>query len=869
VTPLGPQRQRPPVGPQSSNQGTIEGYVYWDTNAVQHNPPLVCSGLAVTVSVGTPPSGPTPTFEQFKPLGTYNNLTYMNNVGALGVCAYAIKQVPIGQDLQVQVSVTPSTFSPVVMPVTPPTANNPNGPIKIVSGKCNNLPPAVPSASTLGSHWWTCGDYAYNVNFVLQASGATQLISASGGSGALQPGSGGAQAAKNSGTGGAPLLNGPGRTTLLNGPGSTLSSTQPGPPGTTPQASSGAVPGNRGRSSPGFIDPNRPTYQSGGGSAQTLTNSDVIKMVKAGIPESVIVSSVQSATKQFDFSNDSCRALQQANVSSIIVVAMGDGSVRPCPEITGAGGVNGSGFTDPNRESITDVTNRGTSITPMPGSKGELNPQPLPPRTAAGTGTAAPGAKIPVTREQMLARLKKPSPGSRAALTPVKIASPKALKKLTNPRLAEQNASIIAALEQQRHAAETETSAMKASTRTIASAASARAPAITANLQGNALQGPGPQQIQSSGTLSSQITHAPFFNGIVLVCAQDPTPRIVAVNGGQGHGTIFTPEAKYNLYSIVGCSFGPSRAGNSAYISAGTSFKANLNIDYWGENGITAHLDPWLAGVLDHDDVTLVVSPATGQPIQQPGFKFYAARGMPRVPDKTPMEVPLAFNSIPQSGVKPSSVTDVQVGLDGLPSNATSAFPSFSFKGNPVAGWLFRYAYGHDDSGNFLRDFDPNSSAQTYDCWINGFVAQQAPQQIACSTYFIEKVNTWANNLWGPLGADQWNLPLRPEFAISSYDLYYEDTDPSQICGAWDDSSKDSGHVGNWDFNLTAPNQISVSWQLYWCFDQEAWPFNRLNAMRQSAYALAVWVWGPRCVDPFTDQPDTACMFTVKKRLGG
>ena len=603
----------------------------------------------------------------------------------------------------------------------------------------------------------------------------------------------------------------------------------------------------------------------------------------------------------FDVNFEIAKAAQSLSSSAGVQRGTGGAQVSKGPVgttlLTGAGKpalLNGPGSTPPQEQSATGTQsqpssgmlldnnvqgnsgNGGTRQTSTrntygstPGNKAELNPQPFPPRTATSAGTATPGTKAGLTREQMLASLKKPSPGSRAAVTPMKVAALKALKKATNPRLAEHNASIIAVLEQQRGAAEQESAAMKAGTPGIASAGSARTPVLSANLQGNTAQGLGPQKVQSSGTFSSQISHAPAFNGIVLLCSNDPTTRIVQVNGGQGHGTIFTPEEKYNLYTIVGCSFGPSRTGNKAYIFEG-SFKANLNIDSWSDNGITAHLDPWLAGVVDQDNVTLVVAPAVGRGTQQSGFKFYAARGMPRIPDKTAEEVPLAYNSVQQSYVKLSSVTDVQNGWDSVPSNATSAFASFSFQGTPVAGWAFRYAYGHDDSGNFLREFDPTTTLLDYYCWINGDAQHEVggTAQDPCSTYFT-KINHWTANLWGPIGADQWTLPIRSDFVISSYNLYYDDTDASQICGAFDDSSKDSGHVGKWDFNLTGADQIQVSWPLYWCFDQEAWPFNRLNGQRQSAYGLAVWVWGPRCVDPYTDKPDQPCMNKVKKIYGG
>jgi hypothetical protein len=106
-----------------------------------------------------------------------------------------------------------------------------------------------------------------------------------------------------------------------------------------------------------------------------------------------------------------------------------------------------------------------------------------------------------------------------------------------------------------------------------------------------------------------------------------------------------------------------------------------------------------------------------------------------------------------------------------------------------------------------------------------------------------------------------------PGFVISTYNLYYEDTDPTQLCGSWDDYTKNSGLLLNWDFNLTAPTQISVTWPLYWCRDTELPPSGRTNEQKQSAYGLAVWVLGPRCVDPWTGQKNQSCMNIVKQTL--
>ena len=836
----GSSPQHSPGEHPESVAGSIEGFVYWDVQKVSHVPANSCNGLAITVSVGSSSGGP---LTAYTPLGTLsNNFKYIGQVreflaggkiNVYDVCAYAYDKVPVGPSLQVRLTVTQATaFSSGTTPQFEIL-----GPITIINGKCNMLPRIMdPTFSDLGAHWGSCQDMAYNVNFAMLRPGALGARAPAPGNvrGATNSASPGSALLKDAGTAGTPMLSSsPQGGMLTSGVGAATQS----------PSTAGAVQQNPAQASPAVTDRSHPT--SAGteriASRQTLTNADVTRMMEAGVAESVIISLIRSARKNFDFSPAGCQALQRARVSVGVLAAMGDDAARrPC-----------------------------TSV---------------PPGNTVGQGN-----EIQQCQTMCVARCNRSPNGNRTdcaktcndrcSVTRPPVAQfslPKSTRKLTNPRLAEYDSEIVAVLQQQRQTAERDSAEISSVARSVAESITARTANSVALKTSSPVQPLGPETVQDvHRNLGSAITTLPHLNTIVLICSKDPTPRVIQVSGGQSH-TVFTPEAKYNPYTIMGCGFGPSRTGNSAYITSGSGFKATLNIDSWSDNGITAHLDPWLAGVLDQD-VTLVVAPALVRAIQQPGFKFYATRGMPNAQDGTAEEVPLAYNSLPQSAVGLSSVTDVQAGWDSLPSNATSAFPSFSFQGNPVAGWVFRYAYGHDDDGEVFNDFDPTKTVGNYECWINGQKGyeftdvignQIIAQEDDCLPYFA-RANTWTNNLWGPFGADQWNIPLRSEFAISSYQLYYQDTDPSQICGAWDDSSKDSGHLGNWDFNLTGPNQISVSYQLYWCFDQEAWPFNRVNGQRQSAYGLAVWVWGPRCVDPITSQPDQSCINTVRQRLGG
>jgi microsomal dipeptidase-like Zn-dependent dipeptidase len=253
MTAPGPRRQQPAGGqrPQTANpgvatapspvvarvaaQGTIVGYVYWDTKSVTHTPANNCNGLGAAVSVGTPPQGSS-TFEQFKLLGTYHNFTYMGNVGSLAVCQYSVQQVPTGQDLQVQINYKQPSFTPAVLPTMPPTANNPNSPINISGGACNKLPPSVPSASVLGSGWWTCGNNAYNVNFVLQPATAGNMTGGAGQASLLS----GAPQGANTGQSSAGLLGNSNQSR-----GMLLSARSPAPAATPTQMGTptGAVPG--------------------------------------------------------------------------------------------------------------------------------------------------------------------------------------------------------------------------------------------------------------------------------------------------------------------------------------------------------------------------------------------------------------------------------------------------------------------------------------------------------------------------------------------------------------------------------------------------------------------------------------------------
>lgn len=248
----GQTQQRPPAGrarnaasalskPQPPKpapaSGRVEGFVYWDANAIAHKPAASCSGLAITVSVASSSGGP---LEAYTPLTTLsNNFKYVGQVKSFlaggkvlvyDVCAYGYDHVPVGTDLHVQLAVTQSAaFSPIAAPQVAIL-----GPIKIINAKCNMLPRITnPTAGDLTGHWGTCQNMAYDVNFPMQAS--AHLLGSGGGSGGLLSGSASAPSERNPGPAGGPLLKNPGPngTPLLKNPGPIGIPTlkQPGPQG--------------------------------------------------------------------------------------------------------------------------------------------------------------------------------------------------------------------------------------------------------------------------------------------------------------------------------------------------------------------------------------------------------------------------------------------------------------------------------------------------------------------------------------------------------------------------------------------------------------------------------------------------------------
>jgi len=130
-----------------------------------------------------------------------------------------------------------------------------------------------------------------------------------------------------------------------------------------------------------------------------------------------------------------------------------------------------------------------------------------------------------------------------------------------------------------------------------------------------------------SGSNNSKIGALPSnaSGNMALTCSTNPTMRILNVAGSPAPA-VFTPLIAYDLYTVAGCSFGTAGPDAKAYIYKGGAFREDFQIQEWHDNWIKLSLDPKISGVLDQDDVTLVIQRADGTQASKGAFKFHAVR---------------------------------------------------------------------------------------------------------------------------------------------------------------------------------------------------------------------------------------------------
>lgn len=331
-----------------------------------------------------------------------------------------------------------------------------------------------------------------------------------------------------------------------------------------------------------------------------LTNADVIKMVKGGVPESAIVASIRSGPGAFDLSNGAKAALFAAG---------GKNRVSEMTEIWEAmiaKATNGRGGDDADEMNPQPYPPRGKTTTP--GSVGQSGVDP------AITQKLPPGAKVHLLTEDEFQKLVAKSPGA-----PPKGTESSAVK---NPNASPQGSSVLTALAKQRQAADADVLQIKA----VRASGLMQTMSSTAPMGQASMANSAPQRVEgkpaASGTSQYARMPAPMVNGCYAISKGQVTIGNVT---GQSHTVTFTPISQYNLYTIHGCNFGDANPGAKVWIY-GLGFHADFAIEEWMDDSIVVKLGENISGVADQDNLHLVVHRADGKEAQADGFKFYAAR---------------------------------------------------------------------------------------------------------------------------------------------------------------------------------------------------------------------------------------------------
>jgi hypothetical protein len=416
---------------------------------------------------------------------------------------------------------------------------------------------------------------------------------------------------------------------------------------------------------------------------------------------------------------------------------------------------------------------------------------------AAGSALAQVKTTVPLTGTAQKAA----APNFRRRVPPppnkLKFGPPRSGPKVTNPLAAQRTMSINSMLLSQRQAANTEAMKLRSS-RPGSSTMLNPQPLPPRNTPQMSMPKPGslgPSKTMSSSTAASQIGQKPLMNLTAVTCANQPGMRILNVSGSSFPAT-FTPIQQYNFYTISGCSFGNIGPNAKVYIYKGSTFREQFKIEEWHDNWINLSLNPNLTGLLDQDNLTLVVQRADGQQASKGGYKFYAAREKRML-----VEIPRRIFS-----------------LDRF---------------NPVNMSAWRDTY--------------NSPASQTDGY--GFNGMSVEVQWNENQNFMSGPSDTANAPHG--GTDIYDFgKLQPGFVPTDASLRWQDTD----CSA------DSGTLvtsGTFNLRWQSGNQLWVDWQGQNCRNVQCGGAFQGDCfgVPLSSYGLDVWVEGPRDVDPWTGLP--------------
>lgn len=280
-----------------------------------------------------------------------------------------------------------------------------------------------------------------------------------------------------------------------------------------------------------------------------------------------------------------------------------------------------------------------------------------------------------------------------------------------------------------------------------------------------------------------------------------PQPNVSTISGFAT--VVFTPIPLFNPYTIKGCGFG-NQMGNVYLTGPFYAGKIKLTVQTsaggrgapprpsWSDTAIVVSVDPQVSGELNQENVTLVVEPVGGAPIQKAGNKFLAS-----AEDVTLL-------TIPQSAVTFFDAVSASAG--GKTTTKTI------------------------NSGSTATAVSVTSPDLLY------YTPSQAPAGLSAEVFRGGKTTSFFS-----AGSDLFDFSgLAPGFVPESFQLY-PGADPTGC------DQGTGGSEGSWNAAWDGQN-IRVIWKEFQCHNM--WTGNLPEVW--SNYALSVVAKGPRGIDPWT-----------------
>ena len=522
-------------------------------------------------------------------------------------------------------------------------------------------------------------------------------------------------------------------------------------------------------------------HQTGSNEQSPLTNADVIKMVKGGVPESTIISSIQSSPTKFDLSVAALTGLRKAGVSEKIIEAMRAAgnteqgaqstpkkTIKPTPEQMKAAlaklkskpghlspMISNTQVSQAEAETVATLQRQKQAV-----QSGQVLSATGNPGGGQSTPPGAPGGQNPAGGSSNPTGGSSNPPGGSNPNNP-------------NPNNPSGGQNPVGGLPSK------------------PGASTARAVAMAPTTI------PAPQ---SSGSSLANVSTLRQTN-IDACNLPNMPPGIKGLNSQGYYGpAVFSQDPKYNPFWIIGCHFGT--ASGRVYINATSGQKlADLTVDSWTDTLIKATIDPSLIDIFDQDNVTLVVVAANGQQGQKSGFKFFA------------MRKEILLRDIPKSQVSLASITD------------TGGLGVVGYYSSPYQGLGYSVAVQTDQTTTPNHIEAMNLEMQNSDQGMTAGVDRNAWYRFGGGTDVYDFSKLKPGFGVSRFQIDERTMPICHE-GVTAYPVVPQETDYND--GSW-----------NAQFYL-AESKIRVTFAEEHCHISD-----NGSDSSNSTYALNVWVIGP------------------------